>query len=160
MKKIKKILTNQQGFSTLVYSIAILNFIIVVTVAVIVNMQFQSLSLDIYDTASYSLDEYITVKAKENINSIKNGHDYILELDTDEYIEYLARNLGVNENLAGITANGREFLISNVSIEFVDISQMHLKVIFDLYMPIEVAGLSFAPLTATIYTDCEYQSKF
>ena len=160
MKKIKAILQNKQGSSSLIYSVAILIFLCVLTLAVIVTLQFRNLSLELYRTANASLEEYIVVQARNNIDSIKNGHNYLPYIDEDEFVEYLANAIGVDENLQGKTANGRSFEISNLELAFDVSNKMDTKVQFDLTMPVIVSGITFPPFETTVVIHSELESKF
>lgn len=160
MKKLKTVLQNKQGSSTLIYSIAILLFLCVLTLGIIVTMQFRNLSLELYRTAETSLEEYVVLEARNNIDSIKNGNSYILSLDKDEYISYLANTLKVDENLKGKTANGRSFQISNLQIVFNESNKMNTKVQFDLTMPVVVSGIAFPSFETTISIHSKLEAKF
>ena len=156
----RKILKSKQGSSSLIYTIVILIFLCVLTLGVIVTMQFRSLALELRHTASNSLEEYIVVQARENMNSIKNGNNHLADIDQDEYIEYLVNALGVNEDLQGRTSTGRSFEISNIDLTFDTENTMNVSVKFDLYMPLEVSGVEFPPLETTLMIHSELASKF
>lgn len=156
----RKILTSKQGSSSLIYTIAILIFLCVLTLGIIVTMQFRSLALELHNTTSTALEEYIVVQARENMDSIKNGHNYLAEIDEDKYIDYLANALGVNEDLQGYTSTGRNFEISNIDLTFDTANTMNVTVRFDLYMPLEVSGVTFPPLETTLTVHSELASKF
>ena len=156
----RKILTSKQGSSSLIYTIAILIFLCVLTLGIVVTMQFRSLALELHNTTGTALEEYIVVQARENMDSIKNGHNYLAEIDEDEYIEYLSNALGVNEDLQGHTSTGRSFEISNIELTFDTANTMNVTARFDLYMPIEVSGVTFPPLETTLTVHSELASKF
>ncbi len=150
MKKIKSLIKDEKGTSTLIFTMVILIFLCMLTLAIIVVTQFRSLALDIENTAETTLEYYITEQSIENYNSIKNGHSYTDGFDEDEYIQMFAEALGVDENLKGYTANGRSFEISNLLIYFATENEMDAYVSFTLIMPIVVSGIEFTALNTTV----------
>lgn len=143
MNKVYKIFKDTKGITTLPYTIVLLVFMLIITLAVIINIQFRSLALEIYNTAEQCLSQYVTTQSEININSIKNGTNYVVELTEDEYIEYLATALGVDENLQGVTSNGRNFELTNIDITFNDETNIiNVKVNFDLLLEIEIMELT------------------
>ncbi|MFI3327077.1 MAG: hypothetical protein R3Y35_13040 [Clostridia bacterium] len=143
MKKVCQILKDTKGTTTLPYTIVLLIFMLLITLAVIINIQFRSLALEIYNTAEQCLSQYVTNQSEININSIKNGTNYVVELNEDEYIEYLALALGVDENLQGVTSNGRNFELTNIDITFYDENNIiDVKVNFDLLLEIEIMQIT------------------
>ncbi len=159
MKKIKSIITDKKGSSSLIYSMAILIFLCLLTLAIIVTIQFRSLALDIQNTAETTLEYYITEQSIENYNSIKNGHSYTASFDENEYIQMLCEALGVDENLKGYTASGRSFEIDNLLIYFANENQLDAMVSFNLIMPVEVCGMEFDGLDTNIVVYGVFESK-
>lgn len=138
-----RILKDTKGLTTLPYTIVLLIFMLLITLAVIINIQFRSLALEIYNTAEQCLSQYITTESEININSIKNGTNYVLELSEDEYIEYLSTSLGVDENFQGVTSNGRNFELTNIVVSFNNENNIiDVKVNFDLLLEIEIMEIT------------------
>lgn len=160
MKKIKRILTEKSAFSSLIYSISILMFLLLITILVITTIEFRTLALEINNTVENSLEEYITEKVTENMNSIKNGTNYILEIDTDDYIQKLSNQLNLDSSLKGTTGNGRTFEIANISTHFIDENKMNVKVIYTLNMPIIVGGTEYTAFNKELYATVELKNTF
>lgn len=138
-----RILKDTKGLTTLPYTIVLLIFMLLITLAVIINIQFRSLALEIYNTAEQCLSQYITTESEININSIKNGTNYVLELSEAEYIEYLSTSLGVDENFQGVTSNGRNFELTNIVVSFNNENNIiDVKVNFDLLLEIEIMEIT------------------
>lgn len=156
----RKLLNDKQGSSSLIYTVVVLIFLCVLTLGIVTVMQFRSLALEIKHTANASLEEYVTVQAMENMDSLKNGNTYLVTIDESELIDYLASGLGVDANLKGETSTGRSFEITNLDLEFDTNNQMDVTVVFDLSMPVEVSGVTFPPLETTITLYAELNSKF
>ncbi len=160
MKKIKQILTENSAFSNLIYSISVLMFLLLITILIITTIEFRTLALEINNTVESSLEEYVTEKVIENIDSIKNGTNYILEIDTDDYIEKLSNQLNLDSSLKGTTGNGRTFEITNISVLFVDENKMNMKVVYTLNMPLIVGGVEYTSLDKELYATVELANKF
>ncbi len=156
----RKLLKDKQGSSSLIYTIVVLIFLCILTLGIVTVMQFRSLALEIQHTANASLEEYVTVQAMENMDSIKNGNSYLVTIDENELIDYLANALGVDANLKGETSTGRRFEITNLDLTFDTVNEMDVIIEFDLSMPVEVSGVSFPPLETTITLYSELASKF
>ncbi|MFI3228083.1 MAG: hypothetical protein R3Y09_11875 [Clostridia bacterium] len=131
-----KILKDNRGNSTLIYSVVILLFLCLVTIFVIGSNEFRTLTLNISNTSKTALEEYINTETINEINSLKNGTDYNFEIDEDEYKTYLANALGIGEDLTGTTGNGRTFEITNISIA--NNSDLDLTLTLTLSMPFKI----------------------
>ncbi|MFI3326850.1 MAG: hypothetical protein R3Y35_11860 [Clostridia bacterium] len=153
-----KVLKDKRGNSTLIYTVVILIFLCMVTVLVLGSNEFRSLTLNISNTSKTALEEYINTETKNEIDSIKNGTDYILEIEEDEYIDYLSNALNIGTNLKGATGNDRNFEISNISIT--NNNDLDLTLKLTLTMPFEILGSQIITFDKEIIITSKLTSRF
>ncbi len=153
-----RILKDKKGNTTLIYSLVLVFFLSVVTVLVLNGIEFRTLTLNIHHTAKTSLEEYINTETRNEIDSVKNGTDYILQLDEDVYVEYFTQALGISENLRGTTQNGRDFEIKNLEITSDENLDITLK--FKLYMPFNVLDMQVITFDKELIINQKYTKKF
>ncbi len=142
-----KILKNKDGNSTLIYSIVITFFLCAVTVLVLGGIEFRSITLNVTHTAKTVLDEYISSETKIQMDSIKNGTDYIIKIDEDGY-----------KNLLENAVESESFEITDICIS--SDSDLDITLKFTLLMPFEILDTQIITFDREIEITSKYTSKF
>lgn len=132
-KKTKFILQDTSGSATLIFSTVCLFFLLLITIFVIGSIEYRTLVLEIQSSVENSLENYINSETIDEINSIKNGTNYLYEFDENEFTFEIKEKLYLDSNYTGMTANGREFSVSNIMYSYDN--NLEISVIFTLTMP-------------------------
>ncbi len=115
------------------------------------------------DNTERVLESYITQNSIEVYSSIKNGTDYIIELDNDQFIEiYDQENPLIleSEHFYSKNSDGNYvYRITIPSVSFTVNNSLNLTCEYEIKIPIEFAGESLGELIIPITVKSTYNFK-
>lgn len=129
----KQMMQSNDGHA-LVLGVILLLFIMVLFYTVFTYTEYKATADFVRTTAESTLDEYTVEQGRRKMQSIKNGTDYTVTLDSAEYLTKLKKNLGTVDltgNRQGLCA----FEITDVKLTFNHNERINSRVTFTLEMP-------------------------
>lgn len=150
MKKVRKALSNKNGFSYI--PVCIFTLIVVMVIGILMQYAFiYHVAREQRDEVQLLLDSYVTKEAIEYYDAFKQGKPYREYIDENELVDGAYSKIGFpRESITEYTPSDRRYVMYRPSITPLSGNSVGVNVSYTLSIPFELWGRRIADITIPV----------
>lgn len=160
IQKMKKTLQNNQGQANLVFSLALMMFLVIVFSVCVMFTQALYIIQNVADSSQIALDTYTSQMSASISDSIKNGNDITDGVQTQKYAKLLEQQLILDDNLSCYYDDEKlKYQIQDIELSCQRSNQLETKAEITLNYPLYFMGAPVTSFNKTITVNSHYYLK-
>lgn len=158
-KRATKILHSKRG-AALVTGLMVAGFLMVLSFCALIFQQQITVIAHVRDSSKQAFDIYTSSAGKQVMASIKNGNDYIVDINETAYKKLLKESLHLtNDEFIGYTDDVKRFTISEIKTSYILDNTLKTKLEYNLDIPFIFFGREVLTIHKEIVVEARYNLK-